>query len=136
MGLAKNTFLRFWRENTFCGFGGKYVFDEKVCFAGLMEKVFFLRFLAGNAFLRFWREMCIFFVFVGKVHFFAVLAGKQDFRFGGKARFSVLAGELNFLVLAGKQDFFCFSRRKTIFCFGEKTCFMVLAGKHVFAVLA
>ena len=61
MSLAENTFLWVWQKiilcgfgekSTFCGFGAKCAFDEKVCFAGLMGKVYFSRFWRENAFLR------------------------------------------------------------------------------------
>ena len=113
--LAENTFLWVWRKIRFCGFCGKYVlqfgkkcvFDEKVSFAGLTKKVFFL---------RFWREMCIF-AFLPEMCIFCLFDGIFS---------AVLAENVCLLVMAGNV----FSD------FGGKMCFLVLAGKCGFPVLA
>uniref|UniRef100_A0A0D3B1L2 Cullin N-terminal domain-containing protein n=1 Tax=Brassica oleracea var. oleracea TaxID=109376 RepID=A0A0D3B1L2_BRAOL len=134
----ENTFLRFWRENTFCGFGGKTRFAvlagkhvlrfwRENTFCGFGGKTRFAV-LAGKHVLRFWRENT-FCGFGGKTRF-AVLAGKHVLRFWRENTFCGFGGKTRFAVLAGKHVL-RFWRENTFCGFGGKTRFAVLAGKHV-----
>lgn len=116
--LVENTFLEFWRENTFL-----LRFWREMHFCGICEKSRFC-FLVGNHILAVSEGNCVFGVLRGvtflrfwrKMHF----CGKPPFwSFCEKPRFKVLTGNYVFAVLSG-TSFFWFWRETTILLFGRK----------------